>query len=85
MSLMSLFANDRNFLSRYLNLLTSRFTTASIKFESDFESSDFRNAMMFESSMEALNYIFLEDFGKLRLDVICNVAELLEPDVNDKG
>ena len=73
------------FLDDYLNLLTSRLTAASITFDEGGDSANYANALMFESNLKAIGYLFKSDVEILRPDVIQQVAKLVDYDVNDKG
>ena len=74
------------FLDEYLNLFASRLTAGSIRFESNADSADASNALMFDSNLKAINYLFkINGGGLLRPDIIQEVARLVDYDVNAKG
>ena len=74
------------FLDEYLILLASRLTAASISFASSSGSAEYERALMFEGNLRAIRYIFNQE-GEftLRPDIICEVAKLVDFDVNAKG
>lgn len=76
--------NNKDFEKYYLEVLAGRFTSGSIQLESDTDSANYKNALMYSTNLSALMYMLHTD-SDLRLDIIQNVAKILEEDDNDKG
>ena len=73
-------------LDEYLYFFASRLTAASIRFESDVDSAEYANALIFASNLKAIDYLFkINGGGTLRPDVIQEVARLVDFETNDNG
>jgi len=75
--------DDIDFLNDYLDFFAKRLTLASVGFATDSDAE--KNIILLDGALNAINYIFKKDYEKKRLDIICEVAKLIEPNVNDKG
>ena len=75
--------NDLNFGEKYLSFFANRLTRSSVAFSTDIDIT--KQGILLDRTLSAINYIFKEDYEILRPNIICEVAKLVDPNINAKG
>jgi len=79
------YMRNKEFSKRYIELMISRLTSASVRFETVDDSTRVNNALMYEANMEALKYLYFSNTERIDPKVLNDLAYIINGSMYDYG